>query len=404
MTYDLGRKPAAILLLTLVLTSCAGESPSPTVSSGDPSPSEPVTQPSSTPEPTATPLPVELTWTDEVFPGNVTALITDGDTLVAVGRDADGLASWTSTDGTDWIRNPVPDPTFITDEQVDLFGPRIFDGTRMGPLTRLGDTLFSFGTFYGFNDFIRPAAYGSPDGATWEFVESNSPFYGFGAVGDAETFDDGLVATLTSGLSGPNNNLWTWEDGQSWQETSVKSRQGGHLIRLDAAASDDQVVVVGQRAENDDFVNPGQNEAVAWVSSDARQWDEINLPEGMASACGVDQTPTGGFAVMGTRHDGGVSVWTTSDLSTWARADLEPGFCGLVAPIALAGDWLVANTATGAEGSKVWLSSDGLEWVQQDIPQVMTVVVAELKGQLHVLGSPPTDDRPFESVLLHGAP
>ena len=180
------------------------------------------------------------------------ALTADGGSLVAVGRDADGLAAWTSDDGADWRRHAVPDPTFI-EELVDTFGPQIYQGTQMGSLTRLGDTLFSFGTFYGFNDFYRPVAWGSPEGTSWEFVESDSDFYGYGAVTDVETFHDGLVAARAIGLAGPNYSAWTWAPDTSWHETSIQSAQGASLLRLDAAASADQVVVVGQVAEHDSF-------------------------------------------------------------------------------------------------------------------------------------------------------
>lgn len=391
---------AAITLVALVLTSCVGaESPSPSASS-EPSPSSSEAEPTS--EPTSTPLPLALTWTNEPFPALTWALTEDGGSLVAVGRDADGLASWTSADGADWERHDVPDPTFITQEMIDLFGDQIFNGTQMGQMTRLGDTLFSFGTFYGPNDFYRPVAYGSPDGTSWEFVESDSEFYQVGSVTDVETFDDGLVAARITGLIGPNNALWTWEDGASWQETSIQSGPGAALIRLDAAASADQVIVVGQVAEHDSLQSPGENHAVAWTSSDAVDWDELDLPPGMASACGVEVTPDGGWTVMGIRPNGDVAIWTTSDGSTWARFDLGVGLCG-DDPVTLAGDWLVASTSSGDEGAKIWLSSDGLDWVQQAIPEIRSVAVAELNGQLHILGTPMTDE-PYASVLLHGVP
>ena len=83
-------------------------------------------------------------------------------------------------------------------------------------------------------------------------------------------------------------------------------------------------------------------------------------------------------------------------------SDLGQGFCG-DDPVTLAGDWLVASIATGDEGAKLWLSRDGLQWVQQDIPEIQSVAVAELNGQLHILGTPRTDE-PFTSVLLHGIP
>jgi len=342
-----------------------------------------------------------LTWSAEEFGGNAAALTQDGGVLVAVGRDRDGLAAWTSSNGTEWERHPVPDPTFIAD-MLDDFGPFLYDGTSMGALTRLGDTLFSFGTFSGPNDFYRPVAWRSADGRSWEFVESENGFYGYGAVTDAETFGDELLAARAIGLIGPIYSLWSWRSDTSWQETDVRSARGAVLVRLDAAPVGDATVAVGQVAERESLQDMGANRPIAWMSSDAEQWSEIDLPPGMASACAVEQTPSGGFTIMGTRANGDVAVWTTSDGSTWARADLGPGFCGANS-VTLAGSWLVASTTSGDQGAKVWLSTDGLEWVQQDIPQVQSVAVAELNGQLHILGTP-RGDRRFRSMLLHGAP
>jgi hypothetical protein len=391
------------ILLGVLLAGCAAtETPSPSL--GGPTPTglaEPTaTASASEPEPTSTPLPVELTWSSESFPANVAALAADGETLVAVGRDRDGLAAWTSSGGADWERHAVPDPTFI-DEMVDTFGPQIYQGTRMGPLTRLGDTLFSFGTFSGPIDFYRPVAWRSSDGTSWEFVESDNDFYQYGAITDVETFHAGLVAARATGLIGPNNSLWTWEADASWKETSIRSARGAALVRLDAAAVGNQVVVVGQVAGREELDDLGANRPLAWMSSDAEQWNEIELPTGIASACGVDASPSGGFSVMGTRENGDISVWTW-DGSTWVRFDLATGLCGDY-PMTLAGDWLVASISTGDEGSMVWLSRDGLEWVRQDIPEIQSVAVAELNGELYILGTP-RDDRPYQSVLLHGVP
>ncbi len=220
---------------------------------------------------------------------------------------------------------------------VDDFGPALYGGSGMGPLTRLGDTLFSFGTFFGPNDFYRPVGWRSPDGANWEFVESNSDFYGYGTATDAETFGEGLLAARATGLIGPSYSLWRWTSDASWQETSIRSAVGAVMVRLDAAPVGDQVIAVGQVAGRETLDDLGTNQPMAWASSDGVQWDEMDLPAGMASACGVDETPTGGVTVMGTRGNGDVAVWTSADRSSWTRSDLGPGLCGDY-PVTLAGD------------------------------------------------------------------
>lgn len=329
------------------------------------------------------------------------AVGTVGDSVVVAGRDRAGLAAWTSADGAEWQRHSVPDPTFLK-QMVELFGPSIYDGTRMGPIATLGDTTFSIGTFYGPNDFYRPVGWRSTDGKTWEFIESESEFYSGGAVTDVETLGEGLVAARLTGLNGPSYSLWTWSPDTSWQETRIQSADKAHLVRLDAAPVGNGVVVVGQVAENDMLTNLGANHAVAWTSTDGQRWRELDLPQGMASACGVEAAPTDGFTVMGLRPNGDAAAWTTSDGATWSRFDLGSGYCVDPEPIRLAGDWMVASVSTGV-GSKVWLSSDGLQWVRQDIPEIYSVAAAGINGELHVLGTPP-DDRPFRFALLHGTP
>jgi hypothetical protein len=302
--------------------------------------------------------------------------------------------------GTDWERHGAPDPTFIAD-MVDDFGPSIGDGIDMGRLIRLGETLFSFGTFHGFNDFYRPVAWRSSDGARWEFIESESAFYGYGAVNDVETFEDGLLAARATGLIGPAYDLWAWNSDSSWRETGIRSAEGAILVSLDAATIDDAIVAVGQVAERESLPDIGANRPVAWISSDAEQWDEFALPPEIAFACGVEQTPSGDTAVIGQEEGGVVSVWVTSDRSTWSRSALEPGGCD-AHPLIRAGDWLVAHVPTETEGSHIWLSRDGEQWSLQELPRLSRVRAAELNGTLYVVSADP--DGGTASILFHATP
>jgi hypothetical protein len=402
---------AALLTIGLAVTACATEA-SPSVAPSQPASASVASEPTPSPtaEPTAEP-PTELTWTAEPFPGEVHGLIQDQGRLVAVGRDQDGLASWTSTDGAAWTRHDVPDPTFIAD-LVDDFGPQIYQRTRMGPLTRLGATLFSFGTFFSPLDFYRPVGWRSLDGVSWEFIESKNAFYEYGTVTDAETFGDTLLAARAVGLTGPVYSLWTWTADTSWRESSVRSVTEGIatlVTALDAAVGDGAVLVVGDVAVP---MNGPQHEwpmePVAWRSDDGERWDEVTVPDDVDLPHRVAPAPDGGFSVIGTGVVGTISAWHTApDGSQWTGTDLHacptPEACDVHA-MTRTGNWLVATVSVEQRG-RIWLSRDGMNWVRQQAPAGPRPEgpIAELDGTVFVFAIGGSPEQP-ETILLRGEP
>lgn len=399
------RIAAALLTAGLGISGCAAQtspslavpsSPAAASVSSQPSPSLPS-------EPTP-----ELAWTAEPFPGQVHGLTEDRGQLVAVGRDADGLASWTSTDGATWARHEVPDPTFIED-MVDDFGPQLYAGTRMGPMTRLGDTLFSFGTFYGPIDFYRPVGWRSSDGASWEFIESESAFYEYGAVTDVATFGDTILAARTRGLD-PTYSLWTWTAETSWRESGVRSTVEGIVALitvLDAAEGDGAILAVGGVAQpTDGPQHDWPTVAVGWRSDDAERWDEVALPDDVALAYRVAAVPDGSFSVLGKGVAGTLSIWNTSDGSEWTGTDLHACItvdaCDIYS-LSRAGEWLVATVRVEQRG-RIWLSRDGMSWVRQQAPATPFPdgPIAGLHGEVFVFANGGSAEQP-ETILLRGA-
>jgi hypothetical protein len=396
---------ALLLVLSLVLVSCSGsETPSASQQSGQASPTDSSSQTSS-PSPSSTPINDELTWSAEAFPARIAALATDRGRLVAVGRDKDGLASWTSDGGNNWERHEVADPTFIEGMLDDFgdFGPQLYAGTSMGSMARLGNTLFSIGTFWGPIDFYRPVGWRSADGTTWEFIESKSEYFTYGAVTDVETFGDGLLSARATGLTGPNYGLWRWGAQSSWQETSVKSTNDAILVSLDIASIEDSAMAIGQLAQRTD--GPQEDwptHPVAWMSADGEHWQEGDLPRGLDRVCGVTSMPSVGFTVVGRRDNGELAAWTSADGSDWTKGDLAAPDSQGTCAVNRAGNWLAASETTPG-GSNLWLSADGLHWTQQEIPEIHSVNVAELNGTVYVLGAESSDEG-FASVLLGGQP
>jgi hypothetical protein len=404
MTYRI-RTAVAVVVASLVGMGCTS-----TVTPSGSIAGSPIVQTSASLTPTESPEPApELTWAAKPFPGEVRALISDSGRLVAVGRDADGLASWTSADGRDWTRHDVPDPTFIK-AMVDDFGPAVYGGTTMGSLVRLGDTLFSFGTFFGPNDFYRPVAWRSPDGASWEFIESKNEFYQGGALTDAEVSGQTVLAARATGLSIAEYGLWTWTTETSWRQTAVGSTRNATITMLDTAAAGRGILAVG------DVLGTGnQPDPIGWRSTDAEHWADVAMPDEMEVAYRIAPAPGGGFSVLGRGVVGTVTIWHTTDGSEWESTDLQVCLnaedCDGYA-LAQAGDWLVATYQT-KEGGAIWLSRDGASWIRQQTPafrstigvigQVLGGQIAGLNGQVFVIVTSGSPEKP-KTVLLGGTP
>jgi hypothetical protein len=400
------RHAAAVIALPLALIGCggdtstsAGASPAstPTPFGNGPSPSESADVPASTQT-------AALTWSVEPFPGRIHALAFHQGQLVAVGRDDEGLASWTSRDGVQWDRHAVPNPTFIQD-MVDDFGPALYDGTSMGSITRLDETLFSFGTFFGPIDFYRPVGWRSTDGAAWEFIESANEFYAYGAATAAASVGDGLAAAHGTGLTAASYSLWTWTLDTGWRQSDVRSTLDLVITHMDLTAVQSSIIAVGQRAEGTGAPpEHRQGDPVAWRSADPEDWQQFDLPAEVALACSVAAGPTGGFTVLGRTDTGHLAAWSIKDGSTWAEAAIaplaDPLDCGAVDR---AGDWLVATAISqGRSGTTIWLSRDGLTWTIQSTPVgVLVNGIAELDGDLFIFGTTDATDT-FSGVLLRG--
>jgi hypothetical protein len=384
-------RAVAAVSLSLISASCAAVNASPSTSS--PSPSQAL--------PTSTPA-ADFTWSAEPFPGYVQGLTADRGQLVAVGRDGQGLASWTSSDGVEWERHSVPDPSFIK----DMDDASLYDGTSTGQMTKLSETLFSFGGFSGPGDFYRPVAWRSADGVSWEFIESQSEFYSYGAVGGVRTMGDALLAARVTGLIAPRYDLWRWTDKTSWQRSDVRSTDDVVIVSMNLAVDDGSAFIVGGAAVPTDAPeDEWQSDPMAWHSTDGQHWVQVEGPIDAALACGVAASPAGGFVMVGESDDQQLSAWSTIDGTAWTRSDLAAVAhlqgCG---DVVSAGDRLLVTGVT-PQGARIWLSHDGLSWEVQDIPEIRNFVgqVAILNGELFVPASVDAGGT-LQNVLLQGIP
>ena len=284
----------------------------------------------------------------------------DGDTWIAGGFDeVDGPAAWTATDATTWVRSDVEN------QQPD----EMFRGPRLGPMTRLGDSLLSFGTFIGCCDSRGVYGWRSLDGASWTAIESASPLFADGwLVRDVAAGDPALVAVETQ-YAQFAGRLWTWTEATSWVETTPgASDDAASGIELhDIDWSDDRFVAVGARGDAA-FREPPT--ATSWVSTDGRTWEESvpgDAERGLVFTA-VAPLPAGGFAALGNVEGSGESAdaallaFTSPDGLAWT-AGPEPlgNVYGPNADLVAVSGGLVALS-----GQNTWTTRDGITWADAE--------------------------------------
>lgn len=386
----------------LLLTGCSESAVAPLSPSGeDPSTASPTTSARS-PEISASPSLVgtaepawQMSWSEVPFPGNAHSVLVDGDRLIVVGRDGGGLAAWISTDGVSWQRQSVPDPTVDTP---------IPDGWGMGPIVRLGDTLYSFGTLQGGGDFRRPVGWRSSDGANWEFIESSSQFFQFGGLTDVIASDVALLAVTEGGLIAPYQTAWRWTADTSWTATDLASRSDQTLLIYDVVWNDETYVAVGARYDPQDAQRWHESlEPGLWRSTDGHSWTPVALAAGMRSGCGVlSAMAAGGFLLIGLGPDGPIS-WSSEDGSAWSAVapigDTTDEACwdGLAA---VNGGFLALRN-TG-DGLVLSASRDATSWSESELPDLRAsdTLVAVLGEQVLVFAHPTSGEG--ATVLLLG--
>jgi hypothetical protein len=358
-----------LALMTVLGTSACG--PAITV---DPSGSivdastavSPLTEPSPVASASA-PQSLRIVWSEQAFDGEIASVIADRGQFVAVGSDPTSRAAWTSRDGLTWTRHAVPNPA--PDDCAEFYDPICFPNSApMGQLVRLQDTLYSIGTTFSFNDYLRPVGWRLTDGQTWAAIHSESPFYGYGQVTDLTAGDAALVATKF-GAAGFASEVWRWTLETSWVATELAGSSETPLEVFDTAWGANTYVAIGMTAEPIDDVAfyEWPRSPTIWTSADGLTWTSTEPFPPTASLCAATAT-TDGFIVLGTT-DVGPAIWITGDLTTWVQLDLPSSTDGAADPYSLFQMCSVTQLDRGllatqgtAEGTLTWLSTDGNEW------------------------------------------
>lgn len=299
-----------------------------------------------------------MTWSEVPFDGRIADVFGDGDRFVAVGAGSAGTSAWTSSDGRAWESHEVPEQSF----------GELPDGSpwtaAMGPIVRLGDTLYSFGATGTFNDASHGAGWRWTDGATWEAIVSPSDFFA-GEVIAATASDDALVASTIAFGGGPRGTagLWRWTPDTSWVRTSVSDEFVGALAWHD-----------GTFLATEQAVGDGDQLSV-WTATDGADWIEGAAPDGASEVCALTSAATGLVAVgrVGNR----VTAWTTRDGAAWVESQVDAAMLNTTnpasAPVAcriVAADSGLIGVMQVGDTTRVWTSGDGASWQFQGTLQL----------------------------------
>ena len=169
---------------------------------------------------------------------------------------------WTSADGSTWA--PVPDDAVA------------FADAEVRAVTRFGGGFVAVGVLGDAQAQTGAVAWTSPDGRTWERIDS--PAFDEGkAVAVVESPAGGLVAVGTT-VERREAVAWTSPDGHEWTRAPTEdsrlfpsySENGGYIQMTDVAVVDGMLVGVGI------FQGLQRGTATSWVSSDGIHWDQAN--------------------------------------------------------------------------------------------------------------------------------
>ena len=300
-------------------------------------------------------------------------MVADGDRFVVVGRDADGPVSWVSTGDGPWETVSVPVPTDVADENLGFPPEAAALGSGMGPLVRLDETLYSFGSF-SFMDFVRPVGWRWTDGGAWEYIESASPFYEAGRVTDVVAGNGALVAArqeLSLSLQGARSTVWTWTADSSGTQSDLGAADGSPIIVTDVAWIEGQYLASGFMVNASDDAPVGR--PIVWTSGDGLAWVEFEAPPTDGRVCALEADPEGTFVALSVEAEGS-TAWTWSEGVEWNAdalagaashpsllTDLFPGTCELV-PLE---DGLIAVLAD-TDADQTWTRAEEGAWIKGD--------------------------------------
>lgn len=236
----------------------------------------------------------------------------------------------------------------------------------------------------------------------WRMTEGFDSSPATSYVTDVTAWNNGFVAIGSAWADVVHVNqemprVWTSDDGEAWSEQPAELGVEDVTMIGIAARADGRLLLVGRVPGSGSNPNTPSPRSVAWVSDDARTWQEVGLaltddvvvdsfdhgPQGYAltagggvwfSAEGIDWAKThdsassvvagdeGFVAIVIPEAAGPSAVIASADGQTWFASDSIAAPMLDVAP--LGGDWVATGYAPETDFAtiRVWHSADGLDW------------------------------------------
>jgi len=304
----------------------------------------------------------------------IEAVVATDDGFVGVGsegRSRDDAAVWRSDDGRDWERVEGNDDAFAGGNMLDV---------AVG-----ADGLVAVGAVHVEHpdtDFaVHAAIWRSDDGEQWEAIPDSAlpatadDVTGQTLWGVAAAADGYVAGGGTGGGEGAEGGVELWQspDGTTWERVESDALDDSVLVD-DVAASEDGYVAVGPSGE------PGDSSQAVWFSADGHEWEQLDLDlDPDLALSGVDANGDGLFVAVGPLvpdyepfedeqeepdEDPRLisEVWSSEDGRVWKLlpAEDEEEARGTMNGVeAFANGYIAVGTEEGS--AQVWVDEVGIE-------------------------------------------
>jgi hypothetical protein len=220
----------------------------------------------------------------------------------------------------------------------------------------------------------------SADGITWE-------------RGNNRPFRRAQLASIAAGPKGivvvgsDRDDLitkwsvsWAWysPDGRSWTTARLPGPSDAGVMVYDVAWGPRGFVAVGNFSAGE---GSGRAGPIGWSSIDGRRWTRARFAAGPAEAAAWSVASfADGYITTGSLH-----VWTSRDGRVWHRG--VDNSKAQILRVTAGNGWLVGWTGFSAD-PRLWVSQDGKEWRQVELPGFDTVAdVVPTPGGFVAIGS-----------------